>query len=381
MKHGLYLALISLSVWASAQRSTHNNYSGDWNSSASWTDAQATSNDENGSFIINGKITNGAALLTITGSVTVNDTLIVEGNFNMDQNGATLTVGANGVLIVLGDFDFANQLNINNNGVIAVGGTFDKDGSANQGSFTGSGKVYATSYGPVGGPGNPTTGDWIDDETGNTSQSESVTDLSGDGFSEIEEFINGGGTTPLPVDLLYFTTESNEEIKLSWATATELNNDFFSIERSEDGKYFYEIGRVAGNGDSNEVIEYEFTDKFAFAPIEYYRLKQVDFDGQFEYFQVHRVETGLAKEKNEFTAYPTIVKNGQMNLSSTKPFQIQNITFYSLSGGESKSLNEQLVQENPLNYSVNLSGLEKGIYLIKLSSSEGDQHSSRIIVE
>ena len=364
-----------------AQRTSYNNFSGDWNSSSSWTDGQPTSDDENDDFVINGKITNTASLLTISGDVTINDTLIVEGNYLMDQNFATLTVVSEGVLIVLGDFDFANKLNIHNDGIIVVGGTFDKDGSANQGNFTGSGKVYASSYGPVGGPGNPTTGDWIDDETGNSNQSESLDDLSGDGLSEIEEFVNSGGSTPLPVELLYFSANASNSVLLSWATATEINNDYFSIERSEDGVNFYEIGKVNGNGDSNKEITYEFTDKFVLAPVEYYRLKQVDFDGQFEHFHVKRVETNLEKEQVQIRAYPTLVQNGKVNLSSTQSFQVQEISIYNLTGGESQNLKQRTIQENPLNYLVDLSGLAKGFYLLKLTTSDGITFSSRVIVE
>lgn len=364
-----------------AQRTTYNNFSGDWNDSGSWTDGQPTSDDENDNFIINGKITNGATLLTISGDVTVNDTLIVEGNYLMDQNFATLTVGSDGVLIVLGDFDFANKLNIHNDGIIAVGGTFDKDGSANQGNFTGSGKVYAASYGPVGGPGNPTTGDWIDSETGNSNQSESVDDLSDDGLSEIEEFINSGGSTALPVDLLYFNVSNKDHILLSWATASEINNDYFQVERSEDGQHFYEIGRVKGNGNTNEQIEYEFEDKFPLASVEYYRLKQVDFDGQFEYFPVKRINTGIERTQTKISAYPTVVKDGKVKLTSNAPFQIKEVTVYSISGGEAKSLLQNTVQENPLNYQINASQMSKGIYFLKVVSSEGAELSTRIIVD
>lgn len=307
-------------------------------------------------------------------SLTVNDTLIVYGDVTFDagKNNAAVNIGANNVVIIYGNLEMGKNsagVNVASGGVLVVTGAITAAGTEHTSTISGAGKVYSN---------NPTG---LNDSGISEGSVQTIDDLSGDGYSTIEDFVDGGGVTPLPVDLLYFNTKSEGNIKLTWATATEINNDYFIIERSEDGKFFYEIGRVNGNGNSSEEIEYEFTDKFALAPVEYYRLKQVDYDGKFETFQVQRVETGLIQEQNVIRAYPTIVRDGQMNLSSTKPFQIQNITFYSLSGGESKNLTQHTVQENPLNYFVNLNGIGKGVYLLKLTSSEGVEYNSRMIVE
>ena len=94
----------------------------------------------------------------------------------------------------------------------------------------------------------------------------------------------------LPVELLSFSgIKEGNFIKLIWKTANEINNDYFIIERSEEGKIFEEIARVNGAGTSSSISKYEFTDKqlstfnFQLETI-YYRLKQVDFDGKYEYF-------------------------------------------------------------------------------------------------
>lgn len=93
-------------------------------------------------------------------------------------------------------------------------------------------------------------------------------------------------TNPLPVNYAFFKgTIFESNAKLVWATAQESNNSHFIIERSTDGIYFTEVGKVAGNGTSQKLTNYEFVDQDAFKlgyATLYYRLKQFDFDGQEE---------------------------------------------------------------------------------------------------
>ncbi len=91
--------------------------------------------------------------------------------------------------------------------------------------------------------------------------------------------------SPLPIDLLNFSAKLlNGEIELGWATAAEINNDYFTIERSNDGNKWEVIGYVQGAGNSNHVIHYDYTDQNPLEGVNYYRLKQTDFDGKYEYF-------------------------------------------------------------------------------------------------
>ena len=81
---------------------------------------------------------------------------------------------------------------------------------------------------------------------------------------------------------------------LSFSTATERNNAYFSIERSTDGARFEAIGKVTGAGDSNVQQDYTYTDERPVKGVNFYRLKQVDFDGQFSYSPVVSVTFGQA---------------------------------------------------------------------------------------
>ncbi len=95
----------------------------------------------------------------------------------------------------------------------------------------------------------------------------------------------------VPVELTSFTASSNgEEVTLNWSTATELNNQGFEIERSEDNVSFNKIGFVPGFGTTTEPKSYNYSDQPASSGTFYYRLKQVDYDGSFEYSEVVEVE-------------------------------------------------------------------------------------------
>ena len=96
----------------------------------------------------------------------------------------------------------------------------------------------------------------------------------------------------LPVELLSFSAERNNRyVDLSWITATEINNDYFTVERSLDGINFTVIGSMPGSGNSSIILNYKLIDS---SPIEneisYYRLKQTDFDGAYSYSDIVSVK-------------------------------------------------------------------------------------------
>jgi hypothetical protein len=92
--------------------------------------------------------------------------------------------------------------------------------------------------------------------------------------------------TPLPVSMLFFDGKYNgTNINLKWATVSESFNDHFEIERSSDGVNFKKIGEVKGNGSTTTRFDYSFVDN-GFKPVNYYRIKQVDLNGDNEYFRI-----------------------------------------------------------------------------------------------
>jgi len=95
----------------------------------------------------------------------------------------------------------------------------------------------------------------------------------------------------LPIELLYFEATENERYNhLIWSTASETNNNYFNVEKTQDGVIFYSIATINGAGNSNHQIFYEYDDYELNGKIVYYRLKQTDYDGKFKYHQIISVD-------------------------------------------------------------------------------------------
>ncbi len=94
-------------------------------------------------------------------------------------------------------------------------------------------------------------------------------------------------STPLPVELLFFNAQpEGSAVLCNWSTASEQNNDFFTVERSRNGEYFEPIGEVDGAGNAQQALNYSFLDRTPYDGLSYYRLRQTDFDGTKRLSQV-----------------------------------------------------------------------------------------------
>jgi len=109
---------------------------------------------------------------------------------------------------------------------------------------------------------------------------------------------------PLPIELVNFSAEQiGSSVLVKWETATETNNDYFTVERSTDGHHF-KIIVVAGAGNSSVLMEYNVFDEDPVAGISYYRLKQTDFDGQFKYSRTVSVQFNGNKDLDIISISP-----------------------------------------------------------------------------
>ncbi|WP_210488358.1 YDG domain-containing protein [Rufibacter aurantiacus] len=175
---------------------------------------------------------------------------------------------------------------------------------------------------------------------------------------------------PLPVTLTSFEGKQtkNSSVYLSWTTATEKDNDYFQVERSQDGKSFAIIGKVNGNGTTNEKQEYSFTDAAAPAGTVYYRLKQVDFDGKFEYSKVIAVKAdGKASALASLEAYPNPTP-GKVYVSSTEGSGPATVTLFHSSGRAVSQRQMQLETGKPI---ADLTGQVPGIYYLQVQTNTG----------
>jgi hypothetical protein len=102
-------------------------------------------------------------------------------------------------------------------------------------------------------------------------------------------------------------------VLLEWETASEINNDYFTIEKSHDGLNYDEIGNIEGNGTTNNTFNYSFIDRETSVGA-YYRLKQTDFEGVFKY-EGFLFQDYLDQQENEITFYPN--PNNSTNIKWT----------------------------------------------------------------
>jgi len=102
---------------------------------------------------------------------------------------------------------------------------------------------------------------------------------------------------------------------LDWRTASEINNDYFTIERSVDGVNFEIIDIINGAGNSNNILHYETIDSNPLEGVSYYRLKQTDYDGQFEYSSIVSVRNHEETISQEINVYPNPVLKNASNVN------------------------------------------------------------------
>jgi hypothetical protein len=113
---------------------------------------------------------------------------------------------------------------------------------------------------------------------------------------------------PLPIELLYFNARPNGEVvDLNWATASEKDNDYFTVERSRDGILFDPVLQVSGAGTSTQTLHYSDTDRRPLPGLSYYRLRQTDFNGDFSVSNVVAVQ--MPTDGKEFAVYPNPVQD------------------------------------------------------------------------
>lgn len=183
-------------------------------------------------------------------------------------------------------------------------------------------------------------------------------------FREFNGAIHYVPGIPLPVGLVEFwATPLADGVRLDWETATEENNDFFTVERSLDGFEWVEIGEVDGAGTSSEAKSYSLMDTRA--PISgeiYYRLSQTDFDGATEIFDVRSVNRTI-KETDQLIAYPNPASEGFFIHAS--PDELESIKVSDYTG---KDLTEAIkVQPTDGGVYIDISALEPGLLIVSTS--------------
>lgn len=186
-----------------------------------------------------------------------------------------------------------------------------------------------------------------------------------------------GSVTNLPVELTEFNALCNgNETVLSWATASEHNNDYFAVERSTDAQNFEVIETVHGQGTSTQSHQYIVVDDGPRSGIAYYRLKQVDFDGAFEYSDVIAVDCGITEDKIEL--YPNPSTGNSYLVVHASVAKQGDLTITDNTG---KLLFERSLNAQDFNSEIKLDGthFEPGVYYIKVTT-ETEQFVEKWII-
>jgi hypothetical protein len=136
---------------------------------------------------------------------------------------------------------------------------------------------------------NTTTNQWDAPLSGQTNATS--TSVTVPGVNTFSAWALSGNNTILPITLVDFTAiAENNNVQLRWGTAQEINNDFFTIERSADGETFQALGKMPAKGTTYQQHTYNFVDRNPLSGRSYYRLKQTDFDGRYSFSRTVMVD-------------------------------------------------------------------------------------------
>lgn len=177
-------------------------------------------------------------------------------------------------------------------------------------------------------------------------------------------------TSILPVTLNNFSAKNDNEANLlKWSTSTEINSNYFEIQRSNDGVNFSKIGLVYASGNTSTLKQYQFTDKQPLKGLNLYRLSVVDLDGKMKYSKVISVEVKRASSFSIEKIGLSPQRNTLNIIVNSNKDQKMRATITDVSGRIYYTTSTQLLSGNTT-ISKNITGLSKGIYYLKLSTTE-----------
>lgn len=329
-----FLSLVFVLLNYSAKSATCTaTVSGNWENASTWSCGSVPTCSDN---------------ITIPSGYTVTITSVIDYSSGGGCSGRSMYININGVLqFQTGKkitFPNASEIHVNGSGNIQPGGG---GGSSNLINF-GSTVVWSAGAGAVYGP--------------------AVLNMEG-----------------LPIELVFFNGNLIEQnkVKLTWQTATEKNNAYFEVERSEDGSNFKAIGKTiskAKEGNSGSNLNYEMYDLTPLSELSYYRLKQVDFDNTASYSSIISIDNAI-NSNILFNVYPN-PNNGsfKLDLKGIKSNLSVDIIIIDNLGKEvyNSTTNLESIQNNSFNMESK-GHINQGIYTIQLLI-EGVKYNSKLIV-
>jgi hypothetical protein len=232
------------------------------------------------------------------------------------------------------------------------------------------------------------SGNWIDlGGTGSAPFAGNIT--STNNFTAFSAFALGnglGGANPLPVEWLSFTGEQQEDlVLLTWQTAAEKDNDYFTVERSANGTDFTELGEIPGSGTTHQVSTYQFADEQPLIGIGYYRIRQTDYDGKTDFSRIIAVDfdpfKDPARKDSDTLVYPNPVIGESVRLVVNNRYNIQEMEISILDAtGRIYLVRPILLSDNILDLNLERSQMAPGLYTIRITSPAA-VYSAKMVVQ
>ena len=190
---------------------------------------------------------------------------------------------------------------------------------------------------------------------------------------------------PLPVELLQFTARyiGPKTVSLDWSTASELNNDYFTLQRSSDGIHFIDLAEVDGAGTSNTVNHYNYIDAQALSGISYYRVMQTDWDGTYTFSKIVKIDDASLKTLSIILSPNPAVSGSSifLDLMGTEAHTKIQVGIYDMLGrlmytstfisDASGSVHEDI---------GNLVSLSQGTYIVSVAPSSQTEYKQKILI-
>jgi hypothetical protein len=186
------------------------------------------------------------------------------------------------------------------------------------------------------------------------------------------------GESPLPIELLDFTAVANgSSVDLKWTTASEINNDYFTVERSIDAIHFEDVLTKDGAGNSSTIRSYSDVDTKPLPGLSYYRLRQTDFNGSFSHSKIVPVQ--FDPSTNLIHAFVNNDQNFQLQITGESRGELVNVSVFDLAG--KLILDKDLgINKGANSFIITNPGIVSGVYLIRISGYS-QQYTKKLFVK
>ncbi len=187
-------------------------------------------------------------------------------------------------------------------------------------------------------------------------------------------------TCVLPVELVSYNAEYNGNyVDVDWSTASEISSAYFTVEKSYDGMNFYLVEKVKAAGQSSSINKYNVQDAYPNKKgFTYYRLKQFDTDGTEKFSKITSVE--IAEEITDLFIVPN-PNNGsfELTLSNNLIGKIIDVEIYDVTGKKSVLKHNMSINQSNRLLNLDITEMSKGVYFLKIVSSDGISYKSKLI--